>query len=44
MHHDYIIEFAERGSLYEYLKENSIDFQQILQWARQIALGMSPSP
>ena len=32
-------EYAEKGSVYEYLKENTIDFQQILQWARQIALG-----
>ena len=33
------IEFAELGCLYDYLRKNSIDFQQILLWAKQIALG-----
>ncbi len=32
-------EYAQQGSLYEFLKEKNIDFQQILQWAKQIALG-----
>lgn len=33
------IEYAECGSLYDYLKRNAIDFKQILMWAKEIALG-----
>ena len=32
-------EFAECGSLYDYLKNIAIEFRQILLWAKQIALG-----
>ena len=32
-------EFAECGSLYDYLKSIAIDYRQILLWAKQIALG-----
>lgn len=32
-------EYAELGSLYDYLRQHSIDFRQILLWAKQIALG-----
>ncbi len=34
-----VTEFAELGSLYEYLRGKKIDFKQILQWAKEIALG-----
>ncbi|XP_064401768.1 mitogen-activated protein kinase kinase kinase 20-like [Halichondria panicea] len=36
-----ITEYAECGSLYEFLKKESIDFNQILLWAKEIALGMN---
>ena len=37
-------EFAERGSLYDYLQnpDNPMDFQHILTWAREIAQGQLP--
>ena len=35
----YTLEYAECGSLYDYLKKNTIDFKQILMWAKEIALG-----
>lgn len=35
----YFAEYAEQGSLYEYLRKYSIEFQQMLLWAKQIALG-----
>ncbi len=34
-------EYAECGSLYDFLKKESIDFRQILLWAREIAVGMN---
>ena len=34
-----VVEYAELGSLYEYLRAKSIEFNQILQWAKEIALG-----
>lgn len=36
-----VTEYAELGSLYDYLRQHSIDFRQILLWAKQIALGMN---
>ena len=35
----FVSEYAELGSLYDYLRQHSIDFRQILLWAKQIALG-----
>ncbi len=32
-------EYAELGALYDYLKEHTIDFRQIVTWGKQIALG-----
>ena len=32
-------EYAELGSLYDYLRHHNMDFRQILLWAKQIALG-----
>ena len=34
-------EFAESGALYNYLRLHTIDFHQILLWAKQIAMGMN---
>ena len=34
-----VLEYAELGSLYDYLRGNSIEFKQILQWAKEIAVG-----
>ncbi|XP_052692036.1 mitogen-activated protein kinase kinase kinase 20-like, partial [Crassostrea angulata] len=38
-----VTEFAEKGSLYDYLQNpnNPMDFQHILPWAREIAKGMN---
>ncbi|XP_003383207.1 PREDICTED: mitogen-activated protein kinase kinase kinase MLT-like [Amphimedon queenslandica] len=36
-----VTEYAELGSLYEYLRSNTIDFNQIRLWAKQIAMGMN---
>ncbi|XP_062588420.1 mitogen-activated protein kinase kinase kinase 20-like [Saccostrea cucullata] len=38
-----VTEFAEKGSLYDYLQnpDNVMDFQQILTWATEIAQGMN---
>ena len=33
------IEYAELGCLYDFLRKNSIEYFQILLWAKQIALG-----
>lgn len=35
------LEYAEFGALYDYLKTNTIEFNQILLWAKQIAMGMN---
>jgi sterile alpha motif and leucine zipper-containing kinase AZK len=40
-HYCLVTEFAECGSLYDYLRKFTIDFRQILLWAKQIALGMN---
>ena len=37
----YTSEFAELGALYGYLRKHTIDFNQILLWAKQIAMGMN---
>ena len=37
----YTSEFAELGALYDYLRKHTIDFNQILLWAKQIAMGMN---
>ena len=34
-----LLEYAELGSLYEYLRIVSIDCHQIYLWAKQIAMG-----
>lgn len=34
-------EYAEFGALYDYLRLHTIDFHQILLWAKQIAMGMN---
>jgi len=36
-----ITEYASNGSLYAYLQnpENRLDFEQILKWGKEIALG-----
>ena len=33
-------EYAALGSLYEYLSNHTLDFKNILQWAKEIAAGM----
>ena len=36
----FAVEFAELGSLYRYLRSTiDIDFNQMRQWAKQIAMG-----
>lgn len=35
------VEYAEFGALYDYLRLHTIDFHQILLWAKQIAMGMN---
>lgn len=39
---DSFAEYAELGSLYDYLRHHNMDFRQILLWAKQIALGKLP--
>jgi len=36
-----VTEYAELGSLYDYLRHHMINFRQILLWSKQIALGMN---
>jgi len=36
-----VTEYAKHGSLYDYISKNELDFQQILTWSKQIALGIS---
>jgi sterile alpha motif and leucine zipper-containing kinase AZK len=36
-----ITEYAELGSLFQYLQDNQIDFGQILLWAKQIIMGLN---
>lgn len=38
-----VTEYASNGSLYAYLQnpDNTLDFQQILKWSKEIALGMN---
>ena len=37
---DSFIEYAAHGCLYEYLSQNTLDFKNILQWAKEIASGL----
>jgi len=42
-----LAEYAELGSLYDYLRHHMINFRQILLWSKQIALGkthINPTP
>lgn len=34
-----MLEYAELGSLYDFLRKNSLEYSQILLWAKQIAMG-----
>ena len=34
------LEYAALGSLFEYLSKYSLDFKNILQWAKEIASGV----
>lgn len=36
-----ITEYAKFGSLYDYIGQNKLDFHQILNWSKQIAIGIS---
>lgn len=35
-----VTEYAELGSVFDYLQKHSIEYTQLLQWAKQIATGM----
>ena len=37
--HFLFAEYASRGCLYDFLSKNTLDFQQILKWSKEIALG-----
>lgn len=39
--HFFFQEYAALGSLYEYLSKHTLDFKNILQWAKEIASGLS---
>jgi len=36
-----VTEYAKYGSLYDFLSKNALDFNQILEWSKEIALGIS---
>lgn len=36
-----VTEYAAHGCLYEYLSQNTLDFKNILQWAKEIASGLN---